>query len=128
MTTYAVLNVNEGKGSDAEGLTLEAAFAHLMERAGTIWRFRRIDGVMRLLLTRTKPFPDLPFLYRDPQLAREIFPDYRSKNPNDDAACRAIMLEATEAGRDGWNVVAKERYSAESARCLVGTDNAGEAS
>jgi hypothetical protein len=90
----------------ARALNLEEAFARMMALAGTDYVFSRIKGRIRLVLMRTKPFADLPFLDpdrpADRELLRELWPLFQSDNPNDAEARRALMLAAIKHGRDGY--------------------------
>jgi hypothetical protein len=92
----------------ARGLTLEEAFARMMALAGTEYIFSRHKGQMRLHLTRTRPFMDLPFFDPDKagdrELLRSMWPLYQTDNPDDAEARRELMLQAVKHGRDNYFV------------------------
>jgi hypothetical protein len=99
--SYTVYELSDGERQDVvTGLKLDEAFARMMALAGSTCTFARFGGVMRAVLTRTGPFPDLPFLDQDPEMIRELFPRFESANADNEQARREIMEQALKHGRD----------------------------
>jgi hypothetical protein len=120
MTRYTVLSLEDEAEHHGTGLSVDEAFACIMALTETDYVFARDHGVMRFFLTNQEVRKGEPF-GDDSEFERLQNPDYRSPNPDDNAARQDIMLQAISGGRDGYFAVSDERSAQEDAK------NAGRA-
>jgi len=118
MTRYIVLSVEDEVEYRGTGLSVDEAFAQIMALTDTDYVFARDRGVMRLFLINREMRKGEPII-DDPEIERLQNPDYRSPNPDDNAARRDIMLQAVCSGRDGYFAVSDERYAHEEAKNAI---------
>ena len=113
MKTYTVFEFKDGeRHGEARNLKLPEAFARMMALAGTEYAFHRYGETMRLNLVRKGPIADLPFLYRDLELCRTMFPLFESWLPDDERARADLMEQALLHGRDSVCAEAERELSA----------------